>query len=362
MKDTFVYVGTYTNGESQSEGIYVYRFDAAIGGLTHLSTCTGIDNPSFLDYSPDKKFLYVVSEVDQINGVAGGGMAAYSIDSYTGALTFLNMESTHGAYPCHVQLDKSGKYVMAANYMGGNIAVFPILENGTVGPACDVVQHTDFSEVNPERQEAPHAHSVNVSPDNKWVYAADLGADKVMVYGLDLEVGKLKPAAKPFIDVSPGDGPRHWDFHPNGKWAYLINELGDTIIAYNYNAEDGSLEAINTVKTLPEDFSAWSDTADIHVHPNGRFVYGTNRGHDSLVVCEVDQITGALSVLGYQSTLGAYPRNFRIDPSGTYLLVANRDTNDITTFVIDQDSGLLSPNGQVTTVPQPVCARFMPFS
>ncbi len=361
MKECLVYVGTYTHGDSQSEGIYVYRFDPATGGLTHLSTCKGIDDPSFLDYSPDRKCLYVVSEVDQIKGTAGGGLAAYSIDQETGSLTFLNLESTQGAYPCHVQLDKSGKFVLVANYMGGNITVFPILENGQVGPASDVVQFTDFSAINPERQEAPHAHSANVSPDNKWVYAADLGADKVMVFGLDLEVGKLIPANNPFVEVSPGDGPRHWDFHPNGKWAYLINELGDTIVAYAYNADDGSLETINTVKTLPKDFDEWSDTADIHVHPNGKFVYGTNRGHDSLVMCEVDQATGALTVLGYQSTGGAYPRNFGIDPTGTFLLVANRDTNNITTFLIDQDSGLLSPNGQVTNVPQPVCVRFMPI-
>lgn len=359
MTDCIVYVGTYTGGESRSEGIYVYRFDAATGGLTHLSTCRGIDNPSFLDFSPDHKCLYVVSEVDQIDSAAGGGLAAYSIDEDKGALTFLNMDSTQGAYPCHVQVDKSAKYVLAANYMGGNIAVFPILENGKVGPACDVVQLNGSSNVNPERQEAPHAHSVNFSPNNKWIYAADLGADKVMVYSIDLEQGKLIPASKPYVDVGPGEGPRHWDFHPNGRWAYLINELGDTIVAYNYNPEDGSLNPINTVKTLPEEFNEWSDTADIHVHPNGKFVYGTNRGHDSLVMCEVDQTTGALTVLGYQSTGGAYPRNFGIDPTGSYLLVANRDTNDITTFLINLDSGLLSPNGKVTRVPQPVCVRFM---
>tara|TARA_Y100000588_G_scaffold393160_1_gene507836 strand:- start:170 stop:1258 length:1089 start_codon:yes stop_codon:yes gene_type:complete len=359
MKEYMVYVGTYTNGESQSEGIYVYRFDLANGDLTHLSTCRGIDDPSFLDYSPGRKFLYAVSEVDQINGIEGGGIAAFSIDQTTGGLTFLNMESTHGAYPCHVQLDKSAKYVLAANYMGGNIAVFPRLDNGKVGPACDVVQLTVFSNVNPERQEAPHAHSVNFSPDNKWVYVANLGADKVMIYGMDLEQGKLIPASKSYVDISPGEGPRHWDFHPNGRWAYLINELGNTINSYDYNPEDGSLTAINTVKTLPKDFDEWSNTADIHVHPNGKFVYGTNRGHDSLVMCEVDQATGALTVLGYQPTGGSYPRNFGIDPTGTFLLVANRDTNDITTFFIDRDSGLLLPNGQVTTVPQPVCIRFM---
>ena len=186
LKECFVYVGTYTNGESQSEGIYVYRFDLATGGLTHLSTCKGSDDPSFLDHSPDRKYLYVVSEVDQINGIEGGGMAAYSIDQDSGALTFLNLESTHGAYPCHVQLDKSGKYILVANYMGGNIAVFPRRDDGKVGSACDLVQLTDFSKVNPERQEAPHAHSVNFSPDNKWVYAADLGADKVMIYAWTL--------------------------------------------------------------------------------------------------------------------------------------------------------------------------------
>jgi len=360
MKSFFVYVGTYTNGDDNSEGIYVYRFDPSDGSLTPAGTATGIDNPSFLEISPDGRFLYAVSEVFEVNGTPGGAVAAYSVDRQTGALTYLNSQSTHGACPCHLNIDRTGQYVMVANYMGGNLAVLPIRKDGSVGPASDVVQHEGCSNVNPERQEGPHAHSTNISPDNRFAITADLGKDMVIVYKMDIENGKLLPTDKGQVNVAPGYGPRHLDFHPNGRFAFLLNELGNTVVAYGYDAGTGALELINTVSTLPAEFDGESIAADIHVHPNGKFLYASNRGHDSIVICSIGEESGELEVLGHKSTMGEHPRNFCIDPTGTYLLVANRDTSDIATFTIDMKTGFLSPSGQVAEVPRPVCLRFMP--
>jgi len=214
--------------------------------------------------------------------------------------------------------------------------------------------------VNPERQEGPHAHSINISPDNKFVITTDLGKDMVIIYKMDIENGKLLPTDKGQVNVVPGYGPRHLDFHPNGRFAFLLNELGNTIVAYGYDAGTGALELINTVSTLPAECDGESIAADIHVHPNGKFLYASNRGHDSIVICSIEKDSGELEVLGHESTMGEHPRNFCIDPTGTYLLAANRDTSDITTFTIDMKTGFLSPSGQVTEVPRPVCLRFMP--
>lgn len=360
MKNMFVYIGTHTSGDSNSKGIYVYRFDLSTDSLSHVSTATEIDNPSFLKVSPDGHFLYAVSEVFEVNGTPGGVVAAYLVDQKTGVLTYLNSQSSHGACPCHLNIDQTGHFVMVANYMGGNLAILPIQKDGTLGPATDVVQHKGCSNVNPERQEGPHAHSITISPDNSFAIAADLGKDMVISYKMDIENGKLLPRENGQVKVAPGGGPRHMDFHPNSRYAFLVNELGNTIEAYRYNVETGALKLINAVSTLPAEFEGENIAADIHVHPNGKFLYASNRGHDSIIICSIDEDSGALEVLGYQSTMGKHPRNFSIDPTGTYLLVANRDTNDIVTFAIDRKTGLLSPNGQVIKVPRPVCISFMP--
>jgi len=359
MKNLFIYVGTYSSGDSDSEGIYVYRFDLSTGKVSYVSTTIGIDNPSFLEVSPNGRFLYAVSEVFEVNGVPGGVVEAYSIDQQTGVLTYLNSQPTHGACPCHLNIDRTGQYVMVANYMGGNLAVLPIQKGGTLGPATDVVQHEGCSNVNSERQEGPHAHSITISPDNRFAIAADLGKDMVISYKIDIENGKLLPSENGQVNVAPGGGPRHMDFHPNGRFAVLLNELGNTIESYRYAPETGQLELISMVSTLPKEFDGENIAADIHVHPNGKFLYASNRGHDSIIVCSIDEDSGAMEVQGYQSTMGEHPRNFSIDPTGTYLLVANRDTNDIVTFTIDSKTGLLSPNGQVIKIPQPVCISFL---
>ncbi len=357
MSDTLVYIGTYTN--TDSEGIYVCRLDMASGGLSHVSTMSGTENPSFLDISPDRRFLYAIGETDEVEGNPGGAAAAYAIDQQSGALTHLNTETTVGPGPCHVHVDRTGRYIMVANYGGGSVAMLPVLEDGSLGEASDFIRHQGSS-VDPSRQNEPHAHSIVVAPNNKHAFAPDLGMDKIMIYAIDLENGKLVHGAQPFVQVDPGEGPRHFDFHPNGRYAYVINEIGNTIVVYNYDAEVGGLEPVESVPTLPADYDGSSHTADIHVHPNGSFLYGSNRGHDSIVICAIDPGSGRLEVLGHEPTGGKNPRNFGIDPTGAYLLAANQDTSDIFTFNIDGESGRLTPNGRVAQVPQPVCLKFVP--
>ena len=269
MSDYIVYIGTYTN--TGSEGIYVYRLNMSNGRLSRVSTMSGIENPSFLDISPDRRFLYAIGEVNEMDGKSGGAAASYAIDQQSGALTHLNTETTVGSGPCHVHVDRTGRYLLVANYGGGSVALLPIREDGSLGPASDFIQH-EGSSVNPNRQNEPHAHSIMVAPNNKHAFAPDLGIDKILIYSIDLENGKLVHAAQPFVRVDPGEGPRHFDFHPNGRFAYVINEIGNTIVAYNYDAERGGLEPIQTVPTLPAAFDGTSHTADIHVHPNGRFL------------------------------------------------------------------------------------------
>ncbi len=357
MSDFFVYIGTYTN--TNSEGIYVYRLNMSNGSLSRVSSISGIANPSFLDISPDGQFLYAIGEVDELDGKPGGAAASYSVDQKRGFLTHLNTETTVGPGPCHLDIDRSGSYLLVANYGGGSVTLFPIREDGSLGVATDFIQHKG-SGFNPNRQNEPHAHSIRVSPNNMHAFVPDLGLDKIMIYSIDLENGKLLHADHSFIEVDPGEGPRHFDFHPNGRFAYVINEIGNTIVAYNYDADHGKLEPIQKVSTLPPGFDSTSHTADIHVHPNGRFLYGSNRGHDSIVICEVNEKSGTLEVLAHEPTGGENPRNFGIDPTGTYLLVANQDTNDIFTFNIDENTGGLTSCGEVAQVPSPVCLKFLP--
>ncbi len=355
MSDHLVYIGTYTG--SGSEGIYVYRLDAATGALSHVSTRDGMENPSFLDISPDRRFLYAIGEVGAVDGKPGGAVAAFAIDPQSGALTHLNTESTVGPGPCHLSIDATGKYVLVANYGGGSVAMLPVRDDGSLGAATDFIQH-EGSSVNANRQQEPHAHSINVAPNNKHAFSPDLGIDKILIYQIDRENGKLVPNEPPFVSVDPGEGPRHFDFHPNGKYAYVINEIGNTIVSYDYDAEAGRLQATGSVSTLPDDFDGVSHTADIHVHPNGKFLYGSNRGHDSLVICAIDENTGQLEVVGYELTGGKNPRNFGIDPTGNYLLVANQDTGDIHVFRIDGDTGKLTKTEHVAQVAKAVCLKF----
>jgi 6-phosphogluconolactonase len=358
---TIVYIGTYTHRAARlpyaSEGIYVFRMDHASGALTPVGVTTGVANPSFLAIDPQQRYLYAVNELMEFSAQPGGAVSAFAIDPTTGALRYLNQQPSHGTAPCHLSVDTTGRWVLAANYMGGNLSVFPILADGQLGPASDTVQHHGSS-VNPERQEGPHAHAIIQDPAGRYALASDLGIDKVMIYRFDVERGRLQPNDEPWAQVRPGAGPRHLAFHPSGAYLYLIQELNSTLTVFAYDADRGALREIQTVSTLPAGFAGTNSCADIHVAPSGRFVYGSNRGHDTIAIFEVDQGAGRLTPLGHESTQGRTPRNFAIDPTGAFLLAANQDTDTVVTFRIDQRTGRLSTTGQVIDVPSPVCVKF----
>ncbi len=361
-KDYLVFVGTYTGRmghvDGKAEGIYTYRVDGQTGAMTKLSVATGIVNPSFVTLDPQGRYLYAVSEVIDESGNSGGGVAAYAVDRQSGALTYLNTQSTGGAGPCYVTVDATGKWVLTANYNSGSVIVHPIGADGSLGEASDFKQHAGSS-VNPQRQEGPHAHSFVISPDNRFAYAPDLGMDKVVIYAFDATNGKLTPGAQPWAQTEAGGGPRHFDLHPNRKFAYCNLEIGNKVVVFAYDEASGSLTEIQAISTLPEGFSGRSHTADLHIHPSGKFIYCSNRGHDSIAMYAIDESTGKLTFLGTESTQGETPRNFAIDPTGTLLLAANQNTSTVAAYTIDQNSGKLTPTGQVSDVPTPVCLKLL---
>jgi 6-phosphogluconolactonase len=352
----WVYVGTYTGKKSQ--GIYRFGFDLATGQLTGRALAGKAVNPSFVAIHPNHKFLYAVGEVDDFAGKKTGGISAFAIDPKTGDLKLLNQHSSGGAGPCHLVVDKSGKNVLAANYSGGSVCVLPVSEDGTLGEATAVVQHRGSS-VNKDRQAEPHAHSINLDAANRFAFAADLGLDKVMIYRFDPDKHTLDANDPAAADITAGSGPRHFAFHPDGRHAYVINEILSTVTAMDYDAERGALKPVQTVSALPEDFKGKSWTAEVVVHPSGKFVYGSNRGHDSIAIFSVDARTGTLKPVGHQASGIKTPRNFAIDPTGAYLLVANQDSDSIVVFRIDPQSGELAPVSGPAEVPMPVCIRMM---
>lgn len=347
-----VYIGTGTN--DPEEGIHALRFDAATGELHRAGgEVTPILNPTFLALSPDARFLYAVSEASGM-----GTVHAYRVDDTTGTLTFLNQQSTGGDGPAYVSTDRTGRWVLVANYGGGSVALLPTAD-GHLGEAADVVQHTGTGP-NKERQEAPHAHYIHVSPDNRYAYAADLGIDRVRVYRLDDEQGSLTSAPVLEVATAPGAGPRHLDFHPNGRFAYLVGELDGTVTAYAYDAVSGDLSALQVLSALPADFAGHNQSADIHVHPSGRWLYVSNRGDfDSIAVLGIDDATGRLTLIEHQANGIGWPRNFAIDPTGRWLLVANRRLDNITVFEIDAETGRLSATDQHIGVPAPTNITFV---
>ncbi len=351
----FVYFGTYTRQESK--GIYAWRFQPATGKLTEIGLAAETPNPSFLAVHPGQRFLYAASEISNFDGRKTGAVSAFSIDPATGKLSLLNSVASHGTGPCHLAIDRTGKCLLVANYGGGNAASIPIAADGRLKEAASVMQHSGSS-VNPKRQQGPHAHSVNISPDNRFAVVADLGLDQVLVYKLRVANGTLEPNDPPFAKVSPGSGPRHFAFHPDGRYAYVINELFSTVTAFRYDARRGALRELETIKTLPQDFTGDSTTAEVVVHPSGRFLYGSNRGHDSLTVFAIDRNTGKLTLVEHVPTQGRTPRNFAIDPTGGYLFAANQNSGSVVVFRIDRNTGRLTPTGDVLKVPIPVCVRF----
>ena len=357
-KELLVYVGTYTT--AGSEGIYIYRMDLSSGKLNLVKTVKEIVNPSFLAIDAMEHYLYTVNEVQEFVGKPGGAISAYSINLKTGDLSFLNQQPTQGGDPCHIIVDKTGKFVLTANYSGGSVSVFPVLTNGSLGTMTDIVQHYG-SGPNIKRQETPHAHSVNLDFANRYAFVADLGLDKIMIYKFDSNKGKLNPNDVPWASVKAGAGPRHFTFHPDGKFAYVINELNSTLTAFSYDETKGTLKELQAVSTIPEDFTGTNWCADVHVSPSGKFVYGSNRGHNSIVIFAIDEGTGKLIYVGHEPTQGNYPRNFAIDPTGSFLLAANQRTNNIVIFRIDKQNGRLISTGQTAELPSPVCIKMIPF-
>jgi 6-phosphogluconolactonase len=348
-----VYFGTYTGGKNPSKGIYHSMLDSETRKLSNPVLAAEATNPSFLEIHPNKKFLYAVSEVG-----GSGGVSAYAINRKTGNLKFLNKQPSGGAGPCHISIDHSGKNVLVANYGSGSASVIPIKSDGKLGEPTGFVQHVGSS-VNPRRQKGPHAHSINASPDNRFAFVADLGTDKVMIYKLDTKKGTIVKNNPPYAKVKPGAGPRHFSFHPNGKYAYVINELDCTITAFAYEPASGALNDIQTITTLPKDFNGSNTCAEVRVHPNGKFLYGSNRGHDSIAVYRIDVAKGTLTFVEHETADITTPRNFNIDPTGKFCLVANQGSNSVVVFRIDQKTGALEPAGHKVSIGRPVCVRFL---
>ena len=355
------YVGTYTTKlghvDGKADGIYLYHMDLTNGEIQFLTKEDSGPNPSFLAIHPTGKYLYAVNELMEFKGIRGGGISSFDINPETGELSRINQQPTHGGAPCHVCIDATGQYACVANYMGGNLTIFPIDVDGSLKEASDLIQHVGTSK-DPRRQEGPHAHSITIDPANRYAFAADLGIDKVLSYRIDLKNGKFITSDVPWVAVQPGAGPRHFAFHPNGKFAYLINELDSTLNAYKYESEQGILIELQSVPTLPEGFTGWNACADLHILPSGKFIYGSNRGHDSIVIFSIHPESGTLEYVGHQSTQGKIPRNFAIDPTGRFLLVANQDTDSIVVFRIDPEKGILQYTGKTIQIPTPVCITF----
>ncbi|OQP52569.1 3-carboxymuconate cyclase [Niastella yeongjuensis] len=346
----YLIIGTYTRGNS--EGIYVYKMNTETGDVSYVNKAAA-SNPSYLDVSPDEKFVYAVNE----DASDKGSVSVFSFDKTNGTLKYIDKQTSGGDHPAYVAVNKTGKWVAVANYTGGSFSTLPIMANGTLGvPAT--IQHTGSS-VNKERQEKPHVHSTVFSPDDKYIFVPDLGIDKVMIYSFNPGSGKPEPAAVPFAAAPPGSGPRHFTFHPNGKLAYLVEEMGGEVSGYKYN--NGKLSLIQRISTYPADFKYKKWSADIHISPDGKFLYASNRAPDSIAIFSINSKSGKLTPIATVSTLGEIPRNFTIDPTGNFLLVANQETNNIVVFRRNKETGLLTDTGKRIEVGKPVCLKWIKF-
>lgn len=349
--DPLVYVGTGT--DNPDEGIYAFRFDSTSATLRQMQEGTPLLNPTFLAPAPDGQHLYSVRETTD-----SATVHAFDVTPSTGSLSPINSVSAEGGAPCYVSVDATGRWVLAANYVGGNVAVFPVRNDGGLGPASQVVQHTG-SGPTPDRQDASHAHFFRVDPQNRHALATNLGTDEVRIYPFDAEQGRLDTSAVNVVSVPPGTGPRHLAFHPNGETVYLIGELNGTITAYDYDAEVGQMSAKQTVATVPDDFEGAARSADIHVHPSGNFLYASNRGEaNDIVVYRIENETGRLDRIGRQQEHVHWPRTFTIDPSEKFLLVANRRGDSISVFRINTNTGGLTYTGRSVDVPAPTKITF----
>ncbi len=351
-----VYVGTYTPDGGLSKGIYTCLFDSATGKLTEPKLAAEVVNPSFLAIHPNRQFLYAVNELSEGPGKGNGGVTAMKINA-DGTLKKLNSQPSFGGAPCHCNVDATGRTLMIANYSGGNVVAYPIAADGTIGDATSNIHHED-----PTRKDVrltPRAHSINMSSDNRFAYAADLGLDKIFIYKLDAEHSTLSPNDPPSVSVTHGGGPRHFAIHPSGNFAYTNNETTLVATAFKRDVKTGSLTKIQDITTIPDGFEGSRSTAECLCHPGGNFLYVSNRGPDSIAVYSIDQTTGLLKWIENEPTGGKIPRNFYIDPSGKWLLAENQDSDSVVVFAIDQQKGSLSPTGDSIKVGKPVCIRMM---
>ena len=349
-KRYLVYVGTYTG--PQSKGIYAYRFDAGTGKLDPVGLVGELARPSFLAIHPNRRYLYAVSEL------ANSSVTAFEINAGTGMLTPLNTVPAKGSSACHLVVDQTGKSLVVANYGNGSVAVFRVGADGRLSESTAQVQHSG-SGPDP-RQRGPHAHAVVLSQDNRFVFVPDLGLDKILAYRLDPAQATLTANDPPFVTVAPGSGPRHFAFHPNGKFAYSVNEMKSSVTAFSYDRKNGALTNLQTVSNLPQDFSGTDNSAEIDVDPAGKFLYASNRGHDSITIYKIDLHKGTLETVDRVLTQGKTPRGFKIDPTGGYLLAANQDSGSIVVFKRSAATGRLTPTGQTVNVGSPVCIQFLP--
>jgi 6-phosphogluconolactonase len=355
--DMYVYFGTHISGPGK--GISLAHFYTESGLLTKPKLLVEDEMPAYFVIHPDGRHLYTCNSTNTFKGGPEGWISAYVIEPKTGQLTLLNRKSSGGANPSYISLDKTGRYALVANYQGGNVVVMALNPDGSLGYRTGSAQHAGSS-VNPERQTRPYAHSIIVDPSNRFALSADLGVDKVYVYQFNEQNGSLTPNDPPSADVKPGSGPRHVKFHPNGRWVYVINELANTVTGFNWDAAKGSLAEFQTISTLPAGFTGTNTAAELEIHPNGRFLYGSNRGHDSLVVFAIDPATGKLSLVEHVSSRGKLPRNFTFDPTGRWVLCTNHGSDNAVVFHVDDITGKLSRVGSPVEVPLPFCERFLP--
>ena len=349
-----VYVGTYAD---DSKGIYAYRFDAITGKLTALGLAADSPNASFLAPAPDGHTLYAVNEISNFNGRPTGSVSAFAVDLATGKLSPLNRVSSRAEGPAYITLDRTGRYALVANYPIGSVAVLPILENGMLGKASAFVRHKGSS-VNQERQQGPHAHAIAMSPDNRFAIVADLGLDQLIVHPFDLRKGSL--GTPRMVKTAPGAGPRHLIFGPNGRFLYVINEMSSTVVAYAYDTESGGLKQLQTISTLPKNFTGTNTAAEIGITSSGKFLYASNRGNDSIAVFAIDPANGTLKLVEVVPTGGKTPRTLVIDPTESWLLAGNQDSDDIVVFRIDVQTGHLIATNETVQVSKPACIKFLP--
>jgi len=357
-----VYVGTYTGPKAR--GIYLFRLQADDRpasrniNLIPLGVAAETPNPSFLDIDVARRRLFAVNELQQVGGRRGGAVTAFSIDRNTGALAMINQQLSMGTGPCHIVADNQHRYVVVSNYGSGSVAVLPVHADGSLGAASAVVQHSGSS-VNPERQKGPHAHCATFDRANRFVFVCDLGLDKILVYRFDAARGTLAAHTPPFASLKPGAGPRHMAFRPDGRFAYVVNELNSTVTVFAYDGSAGVLKEIQTVSTLPEHFDGPNFPAEIDLHPSGKWLYASNRGHNSVVLFAVDGGTGRLTWVEEQGTGGSRPRHFGIDSSGQYLAVGNQESDTVLVCRVDAGNGRLRPSGVLVEVPAPACVKFL---